>query len=356
MPHRPSEDYFSAFLSELRIALAHKDAAAKSFVLAIIERCKAKTPVVDSSHADCMKFDDWGRLESFLAKLTGKEFKKHVTAMSRVRDATGARSAVDGGEATPCAKPHRRPRSATPCDRSVWPKHVSVRTFLKLSSRVPSGLIERELFVSSICAEERLMKELVFARSLATSSIAGHVVGLGDRHLDNILLDLKTGSVMHVDLSIAFGRGMYDLRVAEVVPFRLTRVLRGALGLSREDGVFRAACESSLQAIKMGQELVTSLLLHTETNSSSVANYKSGLKRRVRSDEVSARLDGKLRYPHDFNDEGEGVRTATHSTEVGDDEKYRGSVTVSEHVTRLITAATNVDNLACMFEGWAAWI
>ena len=69
-PHRPSDEYFSTFLSELQIALAHKDSAAKSLVLAIVERCKAKTPAMGSAHVDCVHQDDWGGIESFLAKLT----------------------------------------------------------------------------------------------------------------------------------------------------------------------------------------------------------------------------------------------------------------------------------------------
>ena len=47
---------------------------------------------------------------------------------------------------------------------------------------------------------------LNYARSVATTSIVGHVVGLGDRHLSNILLDQGTGEVVHIDFGIAFGQ------------------------------------------------------------------------------------------------------------------------------------------------------
>ena len=42
------------------------------------------------------------------------------------------------------------------------------------------------------------------ARSVATTSIVGHILGLGDRHLSNILMDNKSGEVVHIDLGIAF--------------------------------------------------------------------------------------------------------------------------------------------------------
>ena len=45
---------------------------------------------------------------------------------------------------------------------------------------------------------------LYYARSVATTSIVGHMIGLGDRHLSNILLDKRNGEVIHIDLGIAF--------------------------------------------------------------------------------------------------------------------------------------------------------
>ena len=45
---------------------------------------------------------------------------------------------------------------------------------------------------------------LGYTRSVATTSIVGHVLGLGDRHSSNILMDHITGEVVHIDLGIAF--------------------------------------------------------------------------------------------------------------------------------------------------------
>jgi ataxia telangiectasia mutated family protein len=45
---------------------------------------------------------------------------------------------------------------------------------------------------------------LNYTRSVATTSIVGHILGLGDRHTANILLDSSTGEVVHIDLGIAF--------------------------------------------------------------------------------------------------------------------------------------------------------
>ena len=45
---------------------------------------------------------------------------------------------------------------------------------------------------------------LNYTRSVATTSIVGHILGLGDRHTSNILIESSTGEVVHIDLGIAF--------------------------------------------------------------------------------------------------------------------------------------------------------
>ena len=49
-----------------------------------------------------------------------------------------------------------------------------------------------------------------FTRSCATWSVVGHLVGLGDRHGDNILVDTTNAELVHVD----FGN---DIIIASVV-------------------------------------------------------------------------------------------------------------------------------------------
>lgn len=60
---------------------------------------------------------------------------------------------------------------------------------------------------------------LRFSRSAAVWCMVGHVVGLGDRHGENILLDQASGDVVHVDFSCLFDKGL-TLEKPEVVPFR----------------------------------------------------------------------------------------------------------------------------------------
>ena len=59
-------------------------------------------------------------------------------------------------------------------------------------------------------------------------SAIGYTVGLGDRHLDNILINPRYGYLIHVDFSILFGKGT-SLKIPERVPFRLSQNLIAAL-------------------------------------------------------------------------------------------------------------------------------
>ena len=58
---------------------------------------------------------------------------------------------------------------------------------------------------------------------------AGYVIGLGDRHSHNILLDRKTAEVVHIDLGVAFEQGRF-LNTPELVPFRLTSNIVDGMG------------------------------------------------------------------------------------------------------------------------------
>ena len=47
------------------------------------------------------------------------------------------------------------------------------------------------------------------------------MLGIGDRHLQNILVDQHTAELIHIDFGVAFEQGKM-LQTPEIVPFRLT--------------------------------------------------------------------------------------------------------------------------------------
>ncbi|KAF2848137.1 hypothetical protein T440DRAFT_556925 [Plenodomus tracheiphilus IPT5] len=107
--------------------------------------------------------------------------------------------------------------------------------------------------------DEWFERRLAYTRSTAAISILGHVLGLGDRHCHNILLDEKSGEVVHIDLGVSFEAGRV-LPVPEVVPFRLTRDLVDGMGLTKTEGVFRRCCEFTMDTLREERESIMTLL------------------------------------------------------------------------------------------------
>jgi len=107
--------------------------------------------------------------------------------------------------------------------------------------------------------DEWFERRLAYTRSTAAISILGHVLGLGDRHCHNILLEEKSGEAVHIDLGVSFEAGRV-LPVPEVVPFRLTRDLVDAMGYTKTEGVFRRCCEFTMDTLREERESIMTLL------------------------------------------------------------------------------------------------
>lgn len=69
-----------------------------------------------------------------------------------------------------------------------------------------------------------------YVTSLAVTSIIGYVLGIGDRHLSNIMLNCDTGELIHIDFAITFDAGK-KLSIPETVPFRFTNDIKDGLGI-----------------------------------------------------------------------------------------------------------------------------
>ncbi|KAL1022226.1 hypothetical protein UPYG_G00023920 [Umbra pygmaea] len=98
-----------------------------------------------------------------------------------------------------------------------------------------------------------------YCRSTAVMSMVGYILGLGDRHGENILFDSLTGECVHVDFNCLFNKGeTFD--VPEVVPFRLTQNMVHAMGPMGTEGLFRTACEVTLRLMRDQREPLMSVL------------------------------------------------------------------------------------------------
>lgn len=115
--------------------------------------------------------------------------------------------------------------------RKEWPVSILKQVLQELSAETPRDLLWRELWCSSVSPEQWWQMTRRYSYSVAVMSTIGYIIGLGDRHLDNVLVDLTSGEVVHIDYNVCFEKGK-TLRVPEKVPFRLTPNLVTALGVT----------------------------------------------------------------------------------------------------------------------------
>ena len=91
-------------------------------------------------------------------------------------------------------------------------------------------------------------------------SMVGYVLGLGDRHPSNLMLDRETGGIMHVDFGDCFEVAMRRQKFPERVPFRLTRMLVRAMEVSGIEGNFRITCENVMRVLRNNSDSVIAVL------------------------------------------------------------------------------------------------
>ncbi|KIN04968.1 hypothetical protein OIDMADRAFT_39415 [Oidiodendron maius Zn] len=203
--------------------------------------------------------------------------------------------------------------------------------------------------------DEWFVKRLAYTRSTAAVSILGHVLGLGDRHGHNILLDSVSGEVVHIDLGVAFEMGRV-LPVPELVPFRLTRDIVDGMGITKTEGVFRRCCEFTLEALRKEVYSITTILdvlRYDPLYSWSISPVR--LAKLQQEQDQSAALDGETgtvpeRTKEAVNEPGEADRALT---VVG--KKLSKTLSVTATVNDLINQASDERNLALLYSGWAAY-
>ena len=123
----------------------------------------------------------------------------------------------------------------------------------------PADELTKIIWTKNDSCEQWLEYRRVYANTLATMSMVGYVLGLGDRHLNNLMLQ-HGGAVVHIDFGDCFEVAMHRPHFAEAVPFRLTRFLIAPLGVSGADGSYRHTCEHVMKLLRRHRENLLSVL------------------------------------------------------------------------------------------------
>ena len=120
--------------------------------------------------------------------------------------------------------------------------------------------INHVLWLKSKNAESWLERRLTYTRSLALMSMVGYILGLGDRHPSNLMLERNNGKIVHIDFGDCFEVAMTRDKYPEKIPFRLTRMLIKAMEASQIEGNFRTTCENVMRVMRTNKESLMAVL------------------------------------------------------------------------------------------------
>ena len=213
----------------------------------------------------------------------------------------------------------------------------------KVFEKVPDTDVANYFWIKAKDAENWLKITTTFSASTAINSAVGYIIGLGDRHPSNLLIDRNTGKVVHIDFGDCFEKTMKRKLLPEVMPFRLTRMIVRALGVTGVDGMFKYTFSNILSILRENWRtliLVLAIFVHEpidetpDSQSTSPRCEKTHAQAMPRSESMT-----------------DGIRIHVKDKLVGNDFGKK-SMTVEEQTKYLIEQATDTYNFSKMYHGW----
>ena len=147
------------------------------------------------------------------------------------------------------------------CDQfEICPLPNKVEIFRNALDRTVGEDLQKVLWLKSQNSEVWLDRRTNYTRSLAVMSMVGYILGLGDRHPSNIMLERQTGKIVHIDFGDCFEIAMRREKFPEKFPFRLTRMLIRAMEVSGIEGNFRTTCENTMRVMRDNKESLLAIM------------------------------------------------------------------------------------------------
>ena len=144
-------------------------------------------------------------------------------------------------------------------EKKVKPQNA-IKVFKECVNGIRWDLLRRGITKLASSNEGFFYLRSSFAVSYATMCISHWLLGIGDRHLGNTLISLKTGRVVGIDFGHHFETSAQIIGFPELMPFRMTPVIAnvfqpvGALGALKETMV------AALGALRSSHRLLLAVL------------------------------------------------------------------------------------------------
>jgi FKBP12-rapamycin complex-associated protein len=135
-----------------------------------------------------------------------------------------------------------------------------VELFLHAINNTKGDDLRKILWYYSKTSESWLLRRDLYTKSLATMSVVGYILGLGDRHPSNLMLSRVNGVLFHIDFGDCFELAMHREKFPEKVPFRLTRMLILAMEIAGVEGTYRMICERVMKVLRENRDSIIAML------------------------------------------------------------------------------------------------
>lgn len=183
---------------------------------------------------------------------------------------------------------------------------------------------------------------LRYTRSCAVMSMVGTILGLGDRHGENILFEEGNGGTFHVDFNCLFDKGLTFAK-PERVPFRLTHNMVDAMGIYGYEGPFRKSSELTLQLLRQHEETLMTIM--------EAFVYDPTLDLLAKRDKKPKR-EGAFSVPQTAQGVLDTIQRKVRGLLAGESVPLG----VEGQVDELIKQATDLSRLAGMYIGWCSFL
>ncbi|XP_059183485.1 DNA-dependent protein kinase catalytic subunit [Centropristis striata] len=132
----------------------------------------------------------------------------------------------------------------------------AVNNFSKVLQHVPADLLKRAFLKMCTSPEAFLSLRSHFSSSHALLCVSHWVLGIGDRHLSNFMVNMETGGMVGIDFGHAFGSATQFLPVPELMPFRLTQQFVNLMQPLKQSGLIQSTMVHSLRAYRADPDLL----------------------------------------------------------------------------------------------------
>lgn len=139
------------------------------------------------------------------------------------------------------------------------PSRLVIQKFAEIETALPAHLLIRAVGALCNTPESFIHVRSKFARSFSAFSICSYILGIGDRHLDNILLDQNDGSLVGIDFGASFGQGLL-LPIPELMPFRFTRQFQRLMDPLNMCDLAKQDMKYTLNALRKNQQLLLTIM------------------------------------------------------------------------------------------------